>query len=243
MVHAKSSRLRLRTTDRVPSRSVRALGGILGLLVLLSCAPSRADTAVAAAPGEPASDAAALARVEHALAELESVRADFVQETLDAQSKTSARAVGTLALKRPGRFRWDYSEPRQVIVCDGTHLWLYDADLQQVTVRTVRDTLSQTPAMLLAGQAKVRDSFTVRAAASAGGLDWVVLTPRLRDTDFRELRLGFAGTTLRRMEFEDKLNQLTRIEFTRLERNARLPDALFVFVPPPGADVIGPGTH
>ena len=214
------------------------------LLVLLPFTALHAQVgAPAAPPGEPASDAAALERVERALAELESVRAEFVQETLDAQSKTSQRAIGTLALKRPGHFRWDYREPRQVIVCDGRRLWLYDADLQQVTVRTVRDTLSQTPAMLLAGQARVRDGFTVRAGARAAGLDWVVLTPRLRDTDFRELRLGFAGTTLRRMEFDDKLNQVTRIEFTKLERNARLADGLFVFVPPPGVDVIGPGAH
>jgi outer membrane lipoprotein carrier protein len=229
----------------VPSWRVPALAGVLALLVLLPCAPLRAQTAGPAAPraAEPVNDAVALERVERVLAELESVRADFVQETLDAQSRTTERAVGTLSLKRPGRFRWDYSEPRQLIVCDGTRLWLYDADLQQVTVRTVRDTLSQTPAMLLSGQARVRDGFTVRAGPRAAGLDWVVLTPRLRDTDFRELRLGLAGTTLHRMEFEDKLNQVTRIEFTRLERNARLADAQFHFVPPPGADVIGPGAH
>jgi outer membrane lipoprotein carrier protein len=226
----------------VSPRRVPALAGVLALLVLLPCAPLRAGAA-GPQPDEPANDAVALERVERVLAELESVRADFVQETLDAQSKTTQRAVGTLALKRPGRFRWDYSEPRQVIVCDGTRLWLYDADLQQVTVRTVRDTLSQTPAMLLSGQARVRDGFTVRAGPRAAGLDWVVLTPRLRDTDFRELRLGFTGTTLHRMEFEDKLNQVTRIEFTRLERNAPLADAQFVFVPPPGADVIGAGAH
>ena len=222
-----------------------ALAGLLGLLALLTLGVPRAETVAPAVaqPHEAAGDAAALERVERVLAELESVRADFVQETLDAQSRTTQRAVGTLALKRPGRFRWDYSEPRQVIVSDGTRLWLYDADLAQVTVRTVRDTLSQTPAMLLSGQARVRDGFTARAGAHAAGLDWVVLTPRLRDTDFRELRLGFAGTTLRRMEFEDKLNQVTRVEFTKLERNARLADALFVFVPPPGADVVGPGAR
>ena len=231
--------------------AIRRVAGTVGALLLLACLPfarlAAAPAVPAAAaegrPAEPVSDSAALERVERVLAELQSVRADFVQETLDAQAKTTQRAVGTLALKRPGRFRWDYSEPRQVIVCDGARLWLYDADLQQVTVRTVRDTLAQTPAMLLSGQARVRDGFSARAGAHTAGLDWVVLTPRLRDTDFRELRVGFAGTTLRRMEFEDKLNQVTRIEFSKLERNAHLADALFVFMPPPGVDVIGPGAH
>jgi outer membrane lipoprotein carrier protein len=197
--------------------------------------------AVAAPSAEPASDPQALARVERAVAALDSVRAEFVQELVDPRSKTTQRATGTLSLKKPGKFRWDYAQPAQVIVSDGERLWLYDRDLEQVTVRRVRDTLSQTPAMLLSGQARIRDGFVVRSAPSSGGLDWVRLLPRSTDTDFRELRLGFAGDALQRMEFEDKLNQVTRIELKRVERNAKLDDALFRFVPPPGTDVIGPG--
>jgi outer membrane lipoprotein carrier protein len=165
-----------------------------------------------------------------------------VQELVDPRTKTTQRATGTLTLKKPGKFRWDYAQPAQVIVSDGERLWLYDEDLQQVTVRRVKDTLSQTPAMLLSGQARIRDGFTVRAAPASGGLEWVRLLPKRADTDFRELRLGFAGDTLRRMEFEDKLNQQTRIELQNVERNVRLDDAQFRFVPPAGTDVIGPGT-
>lgn len=187
------------------------------------------------------SDAQALARVERALAALGSVRAEFVQELIDPRAKTTQRAVGTLSLKKPGRFRWDYTQPAQVIVCDGERLWLYDKDLEQVTVRRVRDTLSQTPAMLLSGQARIRDGFVVTAAPRRDGLDWVRLVPKRADTDFRELRLAFSGDALQRLEFEDKLNQQTRIELKRVERNVPLDDSLFRFVPPPGADVIGPG--
>ena len=209
----------------------------------LAAAPSAAAPVdAAAAKSASASDAQALARVERAVAALESVRAEFVQELVDPRTKSVQRATGTLSLKKPGRFRWDYAQPAQVIVSDGERLWLYDADLEQVTVRRVKDTLSQTPAMLLSGQARVRDGFTVQAAPPAGGLDWVRLVPRRADADFRELRLGFAGDTLQRLEFEDKLNQQTRIELKRIQRNVRLDDALFRFVPPPGTDVIGPGS-
>ena len=189
---------------------------------------------------DPAADAAAITTVERAIAALDAVRADFVQELIDRDGKTSDRAVGTLYLKKPGRFRWDYTQPQQLIVSDGETLWLYDPELEQATVRKVKDTLSQTPAMLLSGEAKVSDGYVVSAAGSAGGLDWVRLVPRKAEADFRELRLGFAAGTLKRMEFADKLNQLTRVELSHIERNAHLADSLFQFVAPPGVDVIGP---
>lgn len=204
-----------------------------------AAAASASATARRSAPLS-AADLAALARVERAVAQLASVRAEFVQELVDPRTQAVQRAEGTLSLQKPGRFRWDYSQPRQLIVSDGTKLWLYDPDLEQVTVRRVRDTLSQTPAMLLSGQSRIRDEFEVRDAGSADGLDWVRLLPKSPDADFRELRLAFTGDALRRMEFEDKLNQLTRITLSRIERNARLDAALFRFVPPPGVDVIGP---
>jgi outer membrane lipoprotein carrier protein len=206
---------------------------LLALLFVLAAAGTGARA-------DPAADAAALATVEHALAALDSVKAEFAQELTDHDGKTTDRANGVLYLKKPGRFRWDYLEPKQLIVSDGERLWLYDPELEQVTVRKVRDTLSQTPAMLLSGEAKVTDGFTVTAAGSSGGLDWVRLVPRQNDTDFRELKLGFVGGQLKRMEFADKLNQTTRIELTHLERNAHLPETLFQFVAPAGVDVIGP---
>jgi outer membrane lipoprotein carrier protein len=205
---------------------------LLGALVALAgIAP--------AAGADPAADAAALARLEKGLANLESVRAEFTQDLLAKDGTASAHAVGTLYLKKPGRFRWDYSSPKQLIVCDGTTLWLYDPELEQATTRRVRESLSQTPAMLLSGEARVRDGFVVKDGGRSLGLDWIVLTPKADDTDFRGIRLGFAGDLLKRMEFADKLNQRTAIELGRLERNAVLADSLFRFVAPPGVDVIG----
>ena len=200
-------------------------------LALAWCLP----LAVRAAPADPAE------RLEHALGALDSVRAEFTQDLIAADGATTQHAAGVLYLRKPGRFRWDYSSPRQLIVCDGEKLWLYDPDLEQATVRRVRDSLSQTPAMLLSGQARVRDGFAVRDAGHAAGLDWIALTPKSGDTDFREIRLGFAGEALRRLEFSDKLNQRTVIELSRIERNAKLPDGLFTFNPPAGVDVIGAG--
>ena len=193
-----------------------------------------------AAHADPAADAQALARLEKGLGNLGSVRAEFTQDLIGKDGASTEHAAGTLYLKKPGRFRWDYSSPKQLIVCDGTTLWLYDPELEQATTRRVKETLSQTPAMLLSGEARVRDGFDVRDGGRAAGLDWIVLKPKANDTDFREIRLGFAGDALKRMEFADKLNQRTAIELSHLERNAVLADALFQFVAPPGVDVIGP---
>jgi outer membrane lipoprotein carrier protein len=212
----------------MPSPFTRGAGA-LALLALAAIA--RADASA---------DSAALATVEKAIAALDSVRAEFVQELIDKDGKSVERAVGTLYLKKPGRFRWDYSEPKQLIVSDGERLWLYDPELEQATVRKVRDALSQTPAMLLAGESKVSEGFTVSAAGRDGGLDWVRLVPKQNDTDFKELRLGFAAGSLKRLEFDNKLNQRTRVELTRVEKNSKLPDSLFRFTAPPGVDVIGP---
>jgi outer membrane lipoprotein carrier protein len=207
--------------------------------LLLVALPAAGPAAVA----DPAADGLALTRLEKGLANLASVRAEFTQDLLAKDGTSTEHAAGTLYLKKPGRFRWDYSSPKQLIVCDGTTLWLYDPELEQATTRRVRDTLSQTPAMLLSGEARVRDGFEVRDGGRAAGLDWIVLVPKANDTDFREIRLGLAGEVLKRMEFADKLNQRTAIELTHLERNAALADSLFQFVAPPGVDVIGPAAH
>jgi outer membrane lipoprotein carrier protein len=180
------------------------------------------------------------ATLERYLEGLASFEADFTQEIADAKGKVTERASGRLYLQKPGRFRWEYREPNeQLIVSDGRNIWLYDKDLEQVTVKTVDESLSSTPALLLAGKAGVADSFAVTDAGVRDGVHWLELTPKRNDTDFVRLTLGFARDALRTMELEDKLAQHTRIEFDAAKRNPRLSAGLFAFQPPPGADVIG----
>ncbi len=144
-----------------------------------------------------------------------------------------------MALARPGRFRWDYREPAQLIVSDGTTVWLYDADLAQVTVRPAAETLVGTPALLLSGQADLRAEFDVTDGGVADGLAWCLLAPKDAKSDFRELRVGIADGELRRMILVDRLGQTTRLDFDRIERNPRLDPEGFRFSPPPGVDVVG----
>ena len=146
----------------------------------------------------------------------------------------------TLTIKRPGRFRWDYLKPNpEIIVADGKRLWLYDVALQQVTVKPLNDTLAASPAVLLSGSNDVEKSFSVEDGGVKDGLQWVDLKPKVKDTDFEDVKLGFKGDDVAVMELRDNLGNTTRISFGNLQRNVSVKDEVFSFTPPKGADVIG----
>jgi outer membrane lipoprotein carrier protein len=179
-------------------------------------------------------------RIEKFLNGLEGLQAQFQQRLADRSGQVTDRSSGVLAISRPNRFRWDYSEPyKQAIVCDGAKIWLYDSDLEQVTVRKLDDTLSATPAMLLSGQGKLEENFKVTESTQDKSIQWVRMEPKRSDTDFKWVRLGFNGEALKYMELGDKLGQTTTLEFSNFERNPQLDPARFVFQVPEGADVIG----
>ena len=182
-----------------------------------------------------------IARIDAYLETLSTLTADFVQVVQDKQGQVTERASGTLSISRPNRFRWDYQQPyAQTIVADGRKLWLYDPDLEQVTVRSLEQGLGATPAMLLSGSGKVGDAFSAGPIDQQQGLTWYRLSPKQKGSDFERVSLGFdSRNELAAMELVDKLRQTTTIEFSRVKRGAALGDSLFRFVPPPGADVIG----
>lgn len=192
-----------------------------------------------AATADGPADARAAARLDTALEGLSSFRAEFRQTVLDTDGQLAESAEGTVALARPGKFRWDYRTPPQLIVSDGSTVWLYDTDLAQVTVRPAAEALVGTPALLLSGQANIRAEFAVTDGGTHDGLSWSVLAPKDAQSDFRELHVGIAGGNLRRMILVDRLGQTTRLDFERIERNPRFDPGSFSFTPPPGVDVIG----
>ena len=182
-----------------------------------------------------------ITQVDAYLARLKTLTAEFVQVVQDRQGQVTERATGTLSISRPDRFRWDYQQPyAQTIVADGKKLWLYDPDLEQVTVRSLAQGLGATPAMLLSGSGKVGDAFSPGPIEQQRGLTWYRLVPQPKGSDFERVSLAFRGRDeLAAMELVDKLGQTTTIEFSRVKRGLALDDALFRFVPPAGADVIG----
>ncbi len=165
--------------------------------------------------------------------------ARFEQQVLDRSGKVVDRSSGAFSFERPGKFRWAYDKPvRTLIVADGSRLWLYDEDLNQVTVRTMDRALSATPAALLAGRGDVTTVFTLRESGPADGLDWLEALPKEGDTGFERVRIGMKGAAPAAMELHDSLGGRTVLRFPEFRANARVDAQSFRFQPPKGADVL-----
>ena len=163
----------------------------------------------------------------------------FRQQVIDSRQQVLEDTSGSVAMQRPGRFRWNYEAPfERVIVADGEKVWLYEADLEQVTIRRLSSGIGDTPAALLTGKESVLERFTVDKSWNEDGLALVRLMPRSADSDFAAVTLGFDGPGLRQLLLDDRLGQQTRIDLTDVRINPRLAPDLFRFMPPPGADVI-----
>src|SRR5690606_14912734 len=159
-----------------------------------------------------AAHAGGVDRLEAFIAGAKTAEADFTQTVADKSGRVTQQASGRMAFARPGKFRWDYRTPyEQVIVGDGEKLWLYDVDLEQVTVKPLGDVIAGTPAALLAGDDAIEKYFTLRDAGEDGGLEWLEATPKSRDTTFERIRMGFKGDTLVQMELFDFFGQRTTL--------------------------------
>lgn len=168
------------------------------------------------------------------------MRAQFSQMVNDKQGRKIQEVEGTMQLQRPNKFRWDYKKPyEQQIVSDGKQVFLYDTELQQVTIRELSKTLGSSPAALLAGGEAVEKSFILKNATRKDGLAWVLALPKDKESGFDRVLLGFKADKLRKMELYDSFNHITHITFNEVERNPILQDVTFLFTPPEGVDVVG----
>jgi outer membrane lipoprotein carrier protein len=167
-------------------------------------------------------------------------RAAFTQVVTSPDGAKKKTSSGSFEFARPNRFRFAYAKPfEQLIVGDGQRVWLYDADLQQASVRAMDKALGATPAALLAGGTLEKD-FELRALPAAQGLDWVQATPREKDdaANLQSLKVGFKGRTLAAIELVDGFGQRSLLTFTDLATNVAQSDDAFRFVPPKGVDVL-----
>lgn len=172
-------------------------------------------------------------------AEFTQVVTQPVREGQIARSRVSS---GSFAFARPQRFRFDYRKPfEQTIVADGQTLWLYDMDLNQVTARKQAAALGNTPAALIAAAADLaalQADFTLSDAPAQEGLEWVLATPKSRDSGLQSVRVGFKAGELARLDILDSFGQRSVLSFSSFQRNTVLDAATFQFKPPAGADVV-----
>ena len=184
--------------------------------------------------------AGAIDKLHAFLETTKTLRADFAQVVVAKNGKKPQASSGVMMISRPGKFRWQIDKPySQLLVGDGEKVWIYDADLRQVTVKKFDAALGSTPAALLVGGNVLDKSFTLREAGEHDGVDWLEALPKTADSGFERLRLGFAGNDLKAMELYDSFGQTTTLLFSRIERNVTIAASLLRFTPPPGVDVIG----
>lgn len=180
----------------------------------------------------------ARAQLDQFSAGLQTLSGQFEQRTQSGGQTESAS--GTLALKAPRLFRWDYLDPfEQRIVADGDHVWVYDIDLEQVSVRPQSFDEASSPLAVLMDLKQLDVEFAVSDGGHGEGLDWLVLKSKSKEPQFKEARLGFAGNQLQAMRVIDSFEGRIDYRFSDWQRNQSLPSEHFVFKVPEGVDVIG----
>ena len=178
------------------------------------------------------------ARLHAFLEGLVTLQAEFAQTTITAEHGNAVEAEGTFYLRRPGKFRWEYRKPAdQLIVADGSRVWLYDPELEQVSHKNEEDALRGTPALVLSDTGPIENHFSISDVGARDGGQWVELRPKAEDSEVSRIELAFVGDHLDRVEMEDAFGQITRFRFSKLERNPTLDRSLFEFRPPSGIDV------
>ena len=195
-------------------------------LLLLCVAAHGADTA--------------RARMEAFSKNLHSVSASFNQSVTDANGHRGDESRGTFALEAPRQFRWETSSPyQQTIVADGAKVWVYEPDLEQVSVRSQSSEEAHSPLTVLTDLSQLDSQFKSSEAGAHDGLNWLKLTSKAKEPEFEYAELGFDAATLQRMRFKDQLGNTTEIHFADWKRNPAIPAGTFTFVPPKGVDVVG----
>ncbi|MBT8435695.1 MAG: outer membrane lipoprotein chaperone LolA, partial [Gammaproteobacteria bacterium] len=181
-------------------------------------------------------------RLKTALKNMDNLSAEFKQTLLDEDKNIVQQSSGTLALQRPGKFAWIYTEPfEQRIIADGSELWVYDVELDQVTVKPMDASISNAPIMILMKETDVTQQFKVIEVGQRKFLYWIELKPQAQDLEYQRIFIGLEDGNLRAMELQDQFGQSTQIVFDNLRVGVVHNPATFKFVPPDGVDVYGVG--
>ena len=170
---------------------------------------------------------------------LETFSAEFEQKLIDASGEVLEASRGSVLLRRPGMFSWSYREPyTQKIISDGKSLWVYEEDLEQVTISDASAAVEDTPALIFSGRYRIDEHYVINELEDDAGLAWLELTPRNLESQYRALRLAFSGAELSGMILFDSLGQTLLISFENTRRNPELERELFRFTPADNIDVI-----
>lgn len=179
--------------------------------------------------------------LDQLLKNTQSIQANFIEDLLDNSGKSLQQTQGRMYLETPGMFRWEATQPNsQLIIANGTKLWVYDKDLEQVTIRRLGAEAGETPALLLSDSHPALDNtFQVSyAKGSSATLQKFMLIPKDKSSMYAYIQMVFSGNQIREMRMQDHLGHTTLIKFQNVKTNSSLPHSLFKFTPPKNVDVI-----
>ncbi len=184
-------------------------------------------------------DTTARQQLELFLDNTQSFSASFKQKLESEFGELLQQSAGKLSMQRPGKFRWDYSEPYpQNIISNGEKIWMYDSELEQVNVRPYEQVQS-SPVNLLDNREKLDLAFSIVEMPSQEQQNWVKLIPKQPDSDFKVMLVGLQNGKIKTMRFLDNFNQQTEISFDKLIINPVFKEDTFIFKVPQGVDVMG----
>jgi outer membrane lipoprotein carrier protein len=202
------------------------------LMLMLVPFASHAQGATKVGPGRSA--------LQQFSAKVQTLSGQFTQKVLDANNRVLDQSEGTIKLQAPRQFRWEIKKPApQLVLADGDNIWVYDVELEQVSVRPQSFDESNSPLAVLLDLAMLDSEFQVSEAGIADGMQWLSLKSKAKEPEFASARLGFNRSGLALMELRDNFGQRTEIRFARWQKNPKLSAAEFQFTPPAGVDVVG----
>jgi len=168
---------------------------------------------------------------------LQSMSADFEQYEIDANERQSEILKGKMWLNAPDQFKWEYFDPApQLIIANGEKVWIYDEDLEQVTIKQQNST--QNPIYVLLNKNETDKNYQVKLEETAGDLQWFNMTPNVASDEIKQVWLGIDNNNIKILKLKNQLDNIVVFEFSNVIRNPELPDDFFTFIPPEGIDII-----
>ncbi len=183
-------------------------------------------------------DSTAVQKLEGFISKAKNLQAKFTQTSLDEAGRTIQTSQGDFYLQQPGKFRWNYNQPyaQQIVSKDGK-VWFYDADLEQLIIKKIDQSIGDTPALLLSGSVNLNEKYTIVTQKQEGDIVWLKLTPKNTESSFKYILVGLKGDMLYGMELSDNFGQLTQIIFSNITMPKSLSPDIFEFIAPEGTDV------
>lgn len=183
-------------------------------------------------------DSTATEKLDGFISKAKNFQAEFTQTSLDEAGNKMQSSQGDFYLQQPGKFRWNYNQPyAQQIVSKEGKVWFYDADLEQLIIKKIDQSIGDTPALLLSGSVDLNEKYSIEIERQDADVQWIKLTPRSTESSFKYILVGLKGDMLYGMELSDNFGQLTRIIFSNMTFPGTLAPEIFEFVAPEGTDV------